>query len=115
MKTLRVLLVATTIAATSAMSSISARACDESSTYKGGGYTVSINGEGGYYGCNSQQKCLEIAQASNQENGRYIWENNGTTYSMTPMVGKGKEGWYRLKVIDSRNRVLVSKVMKPVV
>jgi hypothetical protein len=112
MKTLRVLLVATAITATSLMSSIAANACDESSTYQGGGYTVSINSEGSYYGCNSQQQCLEISQYSFQERGRYVWENKGTTYSMTPI--RGKEGLYRLKVTDARNRLLVSKIMKPV-
>jgi hypothetical protein len=113
MKTLRVLLVATAITATSLMSSIAAHACDEGSTYKGGGYTVSINGEGGYYGCNAKQQCLEISQYSFQEKGRYVWENKGTTYSMTPIGGK--EGWYRLKVTDANQRVLVSKIMKPTV
>jgi hypothetical protein len=113
MKTLRVLLVATAITATSLFSSmIAARACEGSSTYKGGGYTVSINEEGGYYGCNSKQQCLEIGQYSQQSKGQYIWENKGTTYSMTPLAGK--EGLYRLKVTDARNRVLLSKVMKPV-
>jgi hypothetical protein len=113
MKTLRVLLVATAITATSLLSSISAFACgDESSTYQGGGYTVSINGDGSYYGCNSKNQCLEISQYSAQSQGQYIWENKGTTYSMTPV--SGKEGWYRLRVVDARNRLLVSKIMKPV-
>jgi hypothetical protein len=112
MKTLRVLLVATAITATSLLGSIAAFACEESSTYKGGGYTVSIGGEGNYLGCNSKNQCLEIAQYSYQSQGKYVWENKGTTYSMTPMAGE--QGLYRLKVTDARNRVLVNKIMKPV-
>jgi hypothetical protein len=114
MKTLRVLLVASVVTASSLWGSIAANACgDEASTYKGGGYTVSINAEGSYYGCNSKNQCLEIAQYASATQGQYIWENKGTTYSMTPV--KTQEGAYRLKVIDARNRVLVSKVVKPVV
>jgi hypothetical protein len=113
MKTLRVLLVATAITATSLMSSIAANACgDGGSTYQGGGYTVTIGEEGNYYGCNSKNQCLEIAQYSSQTQGQYIWENKGMTYSMTPIAGKN--GVYRLKVINANNRVVVSKIMKPV-
>jgi hypothetical protein len=114
MKTLRVLLVASVVTASSLLSSIAANACgDEVSTYKGGGYTVLIGEEGSYHGCNSKNQCLEISQYASATQGQYIWENKGTTYSMTPV--KTQEGAYRLKVIDARNRVLVSKVVKPVV
>ncbi len=114
MKTLRVLLVASVVTASSLLGSIAANACgDEASTYKGGGYTVLIGQEGSYYGCNSKNQCLEIAQNASATQGQYIWENKGTTYSMTPI--KTQEGVYRLKVIDARNRVLVSRIMKPVV
>jgi hypothetical protein len=113
MKTLRVLLVATAITATSLLGSIAANACgDGGSTYQGGGYTVTIGDEGNYYGCNSKNQCLEIAQYSSQTQGQYIWENKGMTYSMTPIAGKN--GLYRLKVVNAKNRVVVSKIMKPV-
>jgi hypothetical protein len=114
MKTLRVLFVASIVTASSLLGSIAANACgDEANTYQGGGYTVSIGEEGSYLGCNSKNQCLEIAQYSSATQGQYIWENKGTTYSMTPV--KAQDGAYRLKVIDARNRVLVSKVVKPVV
>jgi hypothetical protein len=114
MKTLRVLLVASVVTASSLWGSIAANACgDEASTYQGGGYTVSIGEEGSYHGCNSKNQCLEIAQYASATQGQYIWENKGTTYSMTPV--STQEGAYRLKVIDARNRVLVSKIMKPVI
>jgi hypothetical protein len=112
MKTLRVLLVASVVTASSLLGSIAANACGDVSTYKGGGYTVSIGEEGNYYGCNSKNQCLEIAQYASATQGQYIWENKGTTYSMTPITSQ--EGVYRLRVIDARNRVLVSKIMKPV-
>jgi hypothetical protein len=113
MRTLRVLLVATAITATSLLGSIAANACgDGGSTYQGGGYTVTIGDEGNYYGCNAKNQCLEIAQYSFQTQGQYIWENKGMTYSMTPIPGN--KGLYRLKVVNAKNRVLVNKIMKPV-
>lgn len=90
---------------------LAAIACDEGSTYQGGGYTVTIGSEGNYYGCNSKNQCLEISQYSHQSRGQYIWENKGTTYSMTPISGKKYP--YRLKVIGSRGQVLVNQLMKP--
>jgi hypothetical protein len=114
MKTLHVLCVAFAVAASSLGGSIVASACgDEANVYQGGGYTVSIGEEGGYRGCNSKNQCLEIAQYSWATQGQYIWENKGTTYSMTPLTTQ--DGAYRLKVIDAKNRVLVSKVVKPVI
>ncbi len=113
MKTLRVLFLASAVTASSWLGSISANACGDGATYQGGGYTVSIGEEGSYHGCNSKNQCLEIAQYSSATQGQFVWENKGTTYSMTPV--KSPEGAYRLKVIDARNRVLVSKVMKPVI
>jgi hypothetical protein len=114
MKTLRVLFVASVVTASSLWGSIAANACgDEASTYQGGGYTVSIGQAGGYHGCNSKNQCLEIAQYSSATQGQYIWENKGITYSMTPVTNQ--DGDYRLKVIDARNRVLVSKIVKPVI
>lgn len=113
MKTLPVLFVVSVVTASSLWGSIAVNACgDEASTYKGGGYTVSIGAEGSYYGCNSKNQCLEIAQYASATQGQYIWEHKSTTYSMTPV--ETQEGVYRLKVIDGRNRVLLSKIMKPV-
>jgi hypothetical protein len=113
MKTLRVLLLASVITTSSLLGSIAANACgDEASIYKGGGYTVSIGQAGEYFGCNSKNQCLEITQYASATQGQYIWENKGTTYSMTPITTP--DGAYRLKVVDASNRVLVSKIMKPV-
>jgi hypothetical protein len=114
MKTLRVLLIASVVTTSSLLGSIAANACgDEASTYQGGGYTVSIGEAGSYHGCNSKNQCLEIAEYASATQGQYIWENKGTTYSMTPLTTQ--DGAYRLRVIDAKNRVLVSKVVKPVI
>jgi hypothetical protein len=111
MKTLHVLLVSSVVTFASLWGSIAVSACDdETSTYQGGGYTVSIDSAGSYYGCNSQNQCLEIAQYAVATQGQYIWENKDTTYSMTPT----QEGAYRLRVIDGSNRILVDKIMRPV-
>jgi hypothetical protein len=108
----RVLLAGTAILSIGLLAPLTALACEESSTYQGGGYTVSIGSEGSYYGCNAKKQCLEISEYSHQSRGQYIWENKGTTYSMTPLAGK--DGSYRLKVFSSNNRLLISQVMKPV-
>jgi hypothetical protein len=97
------------IAVTSFLSPMAALACEESTTYQGGGYSVTIGAEGSYYGCNAKKQCLEIANYANQSQGQYIWENKGFTYSMTPI----SNGNYRLKVLNDRNRAIVSKIMKP--
>jgi hypothetical protein len=90
-----------------------ASACDEVSTYKGGGYTVSIDSEGGYYGCNSKNQCLTIDR-SKQIKNQSIWENKGTTYYMNRLSGK-QEGQYLLKVINAKNKVLVRQVLQPTI
>jgi hypothetical protein len=107
----RVLLVGSAVLSAGLLAPMTALACDDGTTYQGGGYTVTIGSAGDYYGCNSKQKCLSIGQYSHQSKGQYVWENKGTTYSMTPLAGK--EGKYRFKVIAPNRRVLVSQVMKP--
>jgi hypothetical protein len=99
------------IAVTSFLAPMAALACEESSTYQGGGYTVTIGSEGSYYGCNAKKQCLEIANYAHQTQGQYIWENKGFTYSMTPVAN----GNYRLKVMNDRNRVVLNKIVKPTV
>jgi hypothetical protein len=110
MKLPNLLCVGATILATGLFTSGVAMACEESMTYIGGGYTVSIDAEGGYYGCNSQNQCLAIGQYSQQSKGQYIWENQGMKYSMTPLSSKNDR--YQLKVINAKNRVLVRQIMK---
>lgn len=82
-------------------------------TYQGDGYTVTIDGSGGnasYHGCDSQNRCLYIPQASNHNRGTYTWENSGYTYTMSPI---GKSLLYRLRVYDRNNRIILNAVMSP--
>jgi hypothetical protein len=85
-------------------------ACDDGTSYEGGGYRVTIGSDGSYYGCNAKDQCLSIPTYAHQTKGRYTWENKGTTYIMTPINSRRTP--YRLRVVDRRQRVLVNQPMK---
>jgi hypothetical protein len=108
----RVLLAGSAVLSIGLLAPLAALACEESSVYTGGGYTVSIREDGSYYGCNAKQQCLEISKYAYQSQGQYIWENKGTTYSMTPIRGKNNTYIYRLKVVNAQKKVLVNQKMK---
>ncbi|MEA5570642.1 hypothetical protein [Calothrix sp. UHCC 0171] len=83
------------------------------SFYSGGGYSVKIVGFAGsasYTGCDRQNRCLTITEASNYSRGSYVWENRGYTYSMSPV---GRSGKYRLRVFNPSGKVLLNQVMNP--
>jgi hypothetical protein len=87
--------------------------------YQGGGYQVTIEGFAGdakYTGCDPKGQCVTIEEASNYEKGRYVWENNGYTYSMSPVRG-GKDpsnGNYMLRIIDPSGKVILKQLLAPV-
>lgn len=88
---------------------------DNTSTFIGGGYTVTIEGYAGsasYRGCNSKNQCVYIPEASHYTQGHYTWENNGYTYNMSPLDNTDDE--YRLKIFNPQGKVLVNQVLTPV-
>ena len=81
------------------------------STYKGGGYTITIGDDLSYYGCDAQDNCLYIPYYSHQTRGHITWENSGYTYNMSPT---GNRGEYRLKVYNPRGTVILQQVVNPI-
>ncbi len=82
-------------------------------SYQGGGYTVQIEGfagEASYTGCDSKKRCITIPEASHYTQGSYIWENQGYSYSMSPV---GNNGQYRLKVYNPEGKILLNQLMNP--
>ncbi|PAX51660.1 hypothetical protein [Brunnivagina elsteri] len=86
---------------------------EDASLYAGGGYTVKIVGFAGsasYTGCDRKNRCLTIPEASNYSRGSYVWENEGYTYSMSPVGSSGK---YRLRIFNPKGKALLNQVMNP--
>ncbi|MGB3405333.1 MAG: SH3 domain-containing protein [Microcoleaceae cyanobacterium] len=82
-------------------------------TYTGGGFTVSINeakGNLSYMGCDAKERCVYIPFVSSYNRGDYLWERKNYSYRMIP---EGTNGQYRLKVINPKNKVILSQVMTP--
>jgi len=84
-----------------------------SSSYVGGGYTVTIRGFAGsasYTGCNSKERCISISEASHYSQGNYTWENDGYNYNMSPIGNRGK---YQLSISNPQGKRIVNEEMTP--
>ncbi len=82
------------------------------SIYTGNDYTITITGIGknaSYKGCDRKNECLEISQASDYQDGRYIWKNDNYQYKMSPV----DNGNYQLEVIDPNGKVILNVRVRP--
>ncbi|MDY6785339.1 MAG: SH3 domain-containing protein [Cyanobacteriota bacterium] len=82
-------------------------------TYQGGGFTVTISGEGqnaSYRGCDSNNQCLDIPKISSIQNGIYTWVNGDYTYTMSPE----SSGQYRLQVFDPSRTAIANTIVNPI-
>ena len=82
------------------------------SIYIGNDYTITITGIGknaSYKGCDQKNQCIEIAQTSDYQDGRYIWKNGNYQYKMSPL----DNGNYQLEVIDPNGKVILNVSVRP--
>ncbi|MGD1703261.1 WD40 repeat domain-containing protein, partial [Dapis sp. BLCC M229] len=85
---------------------------DSPSIYTGNDYTITITGIGknaSYKGCDRKNQCIEIAQASDYQDGRYVWKNGNYQYTMSPL----DNGNYQLEVIDPNGTVILNVSVRP--
>ncbi|NET26717.1 hypothetical protein [Okeania sp. SIO1I7] len=82
------------------------------SIYTGNDYTITITGIGknaSYKGCDRKKQCIEIALASDYQDGHYIWKNGNYQYKMSPL----DNGNYQLEVIDPNGKVILNVSVRP--
>jgi hypothetical protein len=85
-------------------------------SYKGGGYTVEIESDGDYHGCDPQNRCVIISHKKSSRKGKTrIWRNAGYTYQITA-IGETLEDGHNtriaLKIISPKKRVVFDRVLR---